>query len=58
MDRSINSTCNKQTIASEISISNVSFVQSRLEIIFRRVAMLKGLDIYYILLYLLFLLSD
>ena len=42
MDRSINSTCNKQTIASEISISNVSFVQSRLEIIFRRVAMLRG----------------
>ena len=29
MDRSINSTCNKQTIASEISINNVSFVASR-----------------------------
>ena len=42
MDRSINSTCNKQTIASEISISNVSFVESKLEIIFRRVAMLRG----------------
>ena len=29
MDRSINSTCNKQTIASEISINNVSFVEPR-----------------------------
>ena len=29
MDRSINSTSNKQTIASKISINNVSFVESR-----------------------------
>lgn len=29
MDRSINSTCNKQTIASEISINNFSFVEPR-----------------------------
>ena len=29
MDRSINSTCNKQTIASEISINNFSFFESR-----------------------------
>ena len=40
IDRSINSTCNKQTMGSQISISN--FVLSSLEIILPHVAMLRG----------------